>query len=265
MSAALLSSDQTLVSLQALAKVSRHISPSILFPSAQLSSWRTTEDDTVFCCGAVGLQFCLICVLIVYLSCSCAWFFLETLKWPSLLHDLCCFVSCSSFLLVNWRFNCNRWLIRALSCEWGCTIPTYNDWGSQASSFCPSCTENWPVWWVQVDCFPHFLFTQVEHHSPLQPHLSPLSLLTLFFLFSSLTSSFPFIFFPSVYCILIPSGTSSYFPPPSPSSWIICLFLLKCAFAFVSLKTRLDCGRRFAEVVCVCVNKLFLEIKDDFI
>lgn len=60
-------------------------------------------------------------------------------------------------LILNRWFDHNRWFIRALSCEWGCAIPSTNDRGSQAPSVCPSGPKNWPVWWVPADYFNFFL------------------------------------------------------------------------------------------------------------
>lgn len=73
----------------------------------------------------------------------------------------CNVLSAACFPWVNGWFDHNRWFIWALSCEWGCTVPSTNDRGSQAPSFCPSGAKNWSVWWVPVDYFTFFDL----HHS----------------------------------------------------------------------------------------------------
>lgn len=83
-------------------------------------------------------------------------------------------------------FGCNRWFLWALSCEWGCSIPSYNDRGPQAPSFCPSGAKNWSVRWVHVDPLTYFHLDFICSAQLPSLLISPLSLLTLFiFLFSS--------------------------------------------------------------------------------
>lgn len=104
----------------------------------------------------------------------------------------CSVLSAACFPWVNGWFDHNRWFIWALSCEWGCTVPSTNDRGSQAPSFCPSGAKNWSVWWVPVD---YFTFFDLHHsrttslcYSLVSFNLSPLAQLTCLF-FSTLTSS----------------------------------------------------------------------------
>ncbi len=110
-------------------------------------------------------------------------------------------LSALSFPLVNGWFDRNRWFIWALSCEWGCTVPSTNDRGSQTPSLCPSGAKNWPVWWVPVDYFtffgPHRSWTSSLRYSLVSLNLSPLAHLTsLFFSALSPCRLLPFYFFP---------------------------------------------------------------------
>lgn len=135
----------------------------------------------------------------------------------------CCVLSAACFPWVNRWCDHNRWFIWALSCEWGCTVPSTNDRGSQAPSFCPSWAKNWPVWWVPVDYFTFFDL----HHSRTTSHcyglvsfnLSPLAQLTCLF-FSTLSPSWVLLLLP---CMLHPAF-----------SWYLCLQLPFSFFCFDS-------------------------------
>lgn len=123
-----------------------------------------------------------------------------------------------SVSLVKRWFDHNRWFIWALSCEWGCSISSNNDRGSQAPSFCPSGATNWPVWWVHVDYFTlfdfHHSWTSSSCYNLTSLNLSPLARLTLFF--STLPPSWvlPFYFFLVYFsfCIcLVPLSSTPFF------------------------------------------------------
>lgn len=107
-------------------------------------------------------------------------------------------LSAVCFPLVNGWFDHNRWFIWSLSCEWGCTIPSTNDGGSQAPPFGPSGAKNWPVWWVPVDYFTfsdlHHSWTSSLRYNLVSLNLSPLAHLTsLSFSALSPSSVLPFI------------------------------------------------------------------------
>lgn len=138
----------------------------------------------------------------------------------SSLHGLLVVLSALSFPLVNGWFDRNRWFIRALSCEWGCTVPSTNDRGSQAPSFCPSGAKNWPVWWVPVDYFTffdlHHSWTSSLRYNLVSLNISPLAHLTSLFL-SALSP-----------CCLL----SFYFFPLCITSWYLCLQLFPALVSF---------------------------------
>lgn len=109
---------------------------------------------------------------------------------------------------INAWSDCNRWFIRSLSCEWGCTIPSTNDRGSQAPSICPCGAKNWSVWWVPLG----FLHLRADATSSLVlfPFFFP-TLVHSFILFTPLTflSSFSYLSFMS--CILLVPRFNSRF------------------------------------------------------
>lgn len=140
----------------------------------------------------------------------------------------CNILSAVSFLLVNGWFDHNRWFLRALSCEWGCTLPSYNDRGSQAPSFCPSGAKSWPVWWVPVDYFTLFILASVGLH-PASTTFVSLSLPPFAHLTSSSRQNLHLLDFSLFYflhvSVLLPG--SSFFNPLLPAS---CFFKLNHFF-----------------------------------
>lgn len=107
----------------------------------------------------------------------------------------------TTFTWVNARSDCNRWFIWSLSCEWGCTIPSTNDRGSQAPSVCPCGAKNWSVWWVPLG----FLHLQADATSPLVLFPSFLPTFVHWFILSHTFEFLELFFFPFVY-VLYPPG-----------------------------------------------------------
>lgn len=203
-SAVLPSSDRTLDNLQGLAKVhTSHLACCFLSIG---SSYRALTTGCRFL-----IKSCISCCLLFLLNEKEVVVVAEARFQRS--WDNCSKLSGVSFPLLNGWFDRNRWLIWALSCEWGCTIPSANDRGSQAPSFGPSGAKNWPVWWVPVD-----YFTTVGHHpSPTAFVLHSFSshtpdVLVLFSSFTFLSSSL--YFFPACItcCVfLVPLSSTPLF------------------------------------------------------
>lgn len=107
--------------------------------------WTTHFSD----CSAASTFFCFVSLDFFFFN------FYRNLTWGESRTSTSSpqYWSVQGFLLtvVKWRFDHNRWFIRALSCQRGATFPTANDRGPQTPSLRPCWAKNWPVWWVHLD------------------------------------------------------------------------------------------------------------------
>lgn len=123
MSVGLLSSDLILDRLQALAKVTEHTAVFCLLILHRC--WKMRLDVLFLLKKKVVAEVCFV-----------------IFKWNE---DLVCPDLSrinTTFTLVNAWSGLNRGFILSLSCEWGCTIPSTNDRGSQAPTICPRGAKN---------------------------------------------------------------------------------------------------------------------------